>query len=341
MNNYFCVLPFFGAEYTPLGLQSACCLLPKNTDIAKIRQLMLAGQRPHECNKCWILENQGLTSDRQLKNSSFDFYADRDISLIEQDCKEGKYSQQIIKIYTSNLCNSTCFSCNPQYSTAWAAIKNIPIHLNKMSQADIPEHVYHNMTMLSFVGGEPFYEKENFKILERLIEYNKTDCFISIVTNGSTSLSNIQQDILSKFKNLNITISIDGIGPVFEYLRFPLKWGDLLNNLNTFKNITNNISVSYTISNLNAIYYAETIQWFNDNHLNYNYNLVTNPDYLNINVLPESVKKLYSEIQPLLSDHPANYNDLFEKLKQEIASQDKLKNISITDYLPLFYSLIQ
>mgnify|MGYP003704344847 CR=1 FL=1 len=60
--------------------------------------------------------------------------------------------------------------------------------------------------------------------------------------------------IISNFKNLNICVSIDGTGSVFEYLRYPLKWNKLTENLKKFKAITPMVSVSAMISNLNIFF---------------------------------------------------------------------------------------
>ena len=131
MNDHFCVMPFFGQEISPnQSKEVSCCLLPAQTDIDAVRDEMLKGNKPKECSKCWNLELSGIESDRLIKNRTYDFYADKDINIVEQECKQGKYSKQIVKIYTSKLCNSTCVTCNPQFSTAWASLKKVKI-INK------------------------------------------------------------------------------------------------------------------------------------------------------------------------------------------------------------------
>ena len=47
------------------------------------------------------------------------------------------------------------------------------------------------------------YEKLNFYILEKLIEYNNTNCFIIFTTNGSVDLDQNKKDLLKKFKNVS------------------------------------------------------------------------------------------------------------------------------------------
>lgn len=338
-------MPFFGAEYTTNGYQTPCCLMSKSSrTLAEVQQDFLNNIQPTECNSCWNLEQQGLTSDRQLKNSSFDFYSNQSTQTIIDSCKQGNFSQQIIKLYTSNLCNSTCVTCCEEASSSWAALKDrsskvIKIHNDQLNQID-----YKNVTILSFVGGEPLYEKENFRVLEKLLSVNNTKCSISFVTNGSVGLTKNQIDILSKFSNLNFCISVDGIGPVFEYLRFPLKWDTILSNLNIFKSLTDNISFSYTISNLNVLYFQETINWFNENNYRYNYNLVSYPLHFKPNALPDDVKqdiiKKFPETMSLLSLNSVD-SVYVNRLLDEIKYQDKLKNISITNYLPELCQLLK
>jgi hypothetical protein len=337
MNNYFCVLPFYGAEYT-ITHKTPCCLLPKDTDIKQLQTEMLAGQRPIACQKCWSVEDQGKISNRQLQNSAFDFYTNRDIKFIEKDCQDGNFSLQILKLYTSNLCNSTCVTCRPDASSAWATLKKVKT-FEIIGQDKLDSILYKDLVMLSFVGGEPLVEKKNFDILEHLISIDNTDCYISLVTNGSIQLTQKQQNILKQFKNLNICLSIDGIEHRFEYMRFPLKWNILLQNIDFFKSLDIDLFVSYTISNLNIFYYNETINWFDQQGLRYNHNIVDSPAYFSLNALPEKIKSRLK--QELFRQHCAEDDVNFSRFLLEIQEQDRLKNISIEDYLPEFYELIK
>ncbi len=343
MNPYFCVMPFFGAELSSNSNKiTPCCLLKNNSNIDEIRQKMLDHQQPVECSVCWNLEQKNIKSDRQYKNEAFDFYLNKDIKSIEEDCKKGLYSEQIIKIYTSNLCNSTCVTCDSYSSSAWSSLKGIKEKKSIISISALAQLDYSNIKMLSFVGGEPLYEKINFDILNYLIKAGNTNCFISIVTNGSVKLNPDQLNILKKFQNLNICLSIDGIGKRFEYIRYPLKWDLLLKNIELFKSLNINLSVSYTISNLNLLYYSETIDWFNKQNLPYNHNIVKYPLHFSINSLPKEFKSLLSiEAKHLLRKHLPQDDAQFVFFVKELGLQDNLKNISIKDYMPEMYDLIQ
>ena len=339
MNDYFCVLPFFGAEFTPSGFTTPCCLLPNNTNIKQLQTEMLAGQRSVACQKCWTLEDQNKISDRQLKNSAFDFYKNQAIEFIEEDCRKGNYSTQIVKLYTSNLCNSTCVTCGPGSSTAWATLKNIKV-FTTIKQPIIDSFNYKDFTMVNFVGGEPLKEKKNFDILLKLIAVGNTACFISMTTNGSVQLSTKQKDILREFKNLNICLSIDGIEKRFEYMRFPLKWDILLENIEFFKENNIQLSVSYTISNLNVMYYQETVDWFNLQGLEHNHIIVSDPAYFSPAALPKEVREQLNNPIVAFDTHSIIDDENFIAACNEIKNQDTLKNIKIKDYLPEFYDLI-
>lgn len=316
MKSTFCVLPFYGLELQPAGV-TPCCLLPNGTDIKQVRQDALAGVQNPACNKCWSLEAENKVSNRTIINRSFDFYANQDIELVEQNCRGDLYDPQIIKLYTSNLCNSTCVTCGPRFSTAWSTLESKPIY-NILPDSRI-KFDYSKIKIISFVGGEPLFEKKNYEVLNNLIQAGNTNCLVDITTNGSVQLSDEQLDIFKKFKHVNFCLSIDGIGRVFEYLRYPLKWDQLVKNIEIFKSLNINLSVSYTVSKLNVMYQDQTIRWFESMGLPYNFNLVSHPSYFS-----PSIESAYD----------------LKRLKYELLRQDSLKGISVQDYLPEFYNTV-
>ena len=333
-------MPFFGGEYDNRGFITPCCLMKKPYDLNDVKNQMLNNIRPDSCSTCWHLEDNGIKSDRQLKNETFDFYKGQNIDSIFRDCQKDEYGPQIIKLYTSNLCNSTCVTCRPIFSTSWAKLRNIPINLTTIGNDVLQDIDFATITSLSLMGGEPLYDKNIFTILQRLIDKNNTTCFVSIVTNGSVEFTQNHIDILSQFKNLSICISIDGVGPVFEYMRYPLKWETLLTNIELFKKFATYVSVSYTISNLNILYYHDTIEWFKENNLSFNNNIVTYPSYFNVNALPQKVKDQHPELSQFFKPHTPIDDQNFMLAVKELEIQDQLKGISGSKFIPRFTDLI-
>lgn len=337
----FCVLPFYGLEYPR---KTFCCLVPPRTDRELVKQQMIEGQRPDACNKCWVLEESGIKSDRLIKNETLDFYTNKNIKDLFNECVEKKSKIVNYKIDTNNVCNSTCVTCSSMASSAWAKLEKE--HGKKAARTwqindeEIDTVVdYSTAESITFRGGEPFMSKTNFYILEKLVQYQNTDCFISFVTNGSFDLTDKQIQLIKKFPNVNFCFSIDGIGPVFDYLRYPLTFEKIKQNIDFCKNNEIIVSVSYTLSNINILYHNQTVSWFEENNLKFIVNSVYNPAHFRPAALPLWVKEkiknsLEPNIQKLISTHSSNDDQDYKIFCQIITKQDAWKNIQLKNYLP-------
>jgi sulfatase maturation enzyme AslB (radical SAM superfamily) len=336
-NTAFCVLPFYGMEYPE---STPCCLLPKVHDIEKIKLDMLAGIRPSACNKCWKLEDQGLTSDRVIKNQTLDAYFNKDLWTLYDLAKQNKNSTVHYKFDAGNTCNGTCITCGSKFSTAWANLEKKNNLRSSKSWQITPEQAdswidYSTAKTIAFRGGEPLLNETNFYILEQLLKHNNSSCFIGFTTNGSIKLSTYQKELLSKFQNVNFCFSIDGVGPVFEYLRYPLQWDRVQQNIDYCRTNNIEVSASYTISNLNIAYHTETIAWFDDNKIPFIHNPVYDPTWFRPDALPKDVK-----LQLGIDTHTPKDDVDYEIFKQKIAEQDQWKGIKMQDYLPKLTKLI-
>lgn len=257
---------------------------------------------------------------------------------IESSSLANGFSPVKIKLATSNLCNGQCVTCNSTLSSAWAALEGKSSQYKSLDVAGLTIE-WEKVVSLSFVGGEPLLEKKNFAILEKLLDAGNSNCFISIVTNGSIELTESQKNTLSQFNKLNICLSIDGVGNAFEYMRYPLQWDRLLTNLELFKTIAE-VSVSCMISNLNIYYYSEYVSFFERNQLNYLCKQVTSPAIFAPGNLPPAAMDMVRVQNP---NHQHEINSFlstgtftpekYQQLKLEIARQDALKGIRLADYM--------
>jgi hypothetical protein len=339
----FCVLPFFGLELN--NSQTACCLLPTGHDIKKIRAKMLDGQRPTECAKCWHNEDSGIKSDRQVKNETLSFLQNVTIQSLLEDCEQDRYGVKMLKIDTSSTCNATCVTCGSGSSSAWGALERknniVPENNWRIPYDEFTQWLdYSDIKAVSFRGGEPFLSPTNFDILDQILKHNNTECFVSFVTNGSFDLTDRQKHTLSKFKKVNFCFSIDGIGPVFEYMRYPLSWNKILNNIKWARDNNIDVGVSYTLSNINLWYHAQTTAWFREQGINFLTNSVYTPTHFQPSALPESIKDIITDRDPdiakLLGTHTDQDDQNYQRFLMEIQKQDRWKGISIRDYLPEF-----
>ena len=269
---------------------------------------------------------------------------DKDIDKIREDCINNNHQILTYQIHTSNLCNQACVTCSSKFSSKWAEIeKRMSIVPTPTFYAD-PKGIgvnYQTAKRIELLGGEPLFDSRTFDILEQLIKHNNTDCFISIVTNGSISLTDKHHKLLSKFTDLNICISIDGIGPVFEYMRWPGKWDTLTQNIAQYKSIAKSLSVSYTLSSLNALYYDETVSWFQQQNLPFNHNVVTYPNWASINATPNILKQHLKQKNNFIARLlPQTGSISIEDYREKISQQDAAKKIKLEDYMPELAKII-
>jgi MoaA/NifB/PqqE/SkfB family radical SAM enzyme len=322
--------------------------MTNNANIDQVRQRMLNGQRPSECTHCWKLEDAGIKSDRLIKNETLDFYSGIDLVTLYNDAKNNKNKITHIKIDTSNTCNATCVTCNSGASSSWGELQRKFLNITPQRQLITCEQAdklldYKSLKSISFRGGEPLLSDTNFYILEKLLEHNNADCFVSFVTNGSIKILPKHRDLVSKFKNMNFSFSIDGTGPVFEYMRYPLKWSQLLENIDFCREKNILISSNYTVSNINILYHKQTTSWFEQNNIPYRIGYVDDPTHFKPSALPVKVKNYLinknNDLEFLLT-HCDRDDKNFKTMKQMIAQQDQWKSINIKNFLPEFADLV-
>ena len=356
-HNSFCILPFYGMEFW-LGARqknvskSFCCLVPDEQDRESVKADMLAGRRPQSCQACWRLEDQGLVSDRLIKNQSIDHALSLDIQKLLAGQLSDNHAMLHYKIDSNNTCNSTCVVCDSTYSSSWAQLERkhgqTPQKSWQISSDRLDLEIdYKQARSVGFRGGEPMLSDQTWHVLEKLLQANNVDCFINFTTNGSVPLTQEQKKLIAKFNTVTFNFSIDGVGPVFEYLRFPLQWKDIERNIQYCRNNQILVTASYTISNLNILYHSETQNWFKQNQIHYSLNPVYSPEYFRPGALTKTIKDHILQQQQndtlvawLLGSHDLADDRDFELFKQRISQQDLWRGIHLQDYLPEFYQLL-
>jgi organic radical activating enzyme len=96
----------------------------------KMRELMLKGERPNECEYCWKIEDMGRDSDGEQPVSDRTFktviYKDEDIDRIATADPYDDVNLKTLEIAFDRTCNFACSYCNPAFSTTW--VKDIRKH---------------------------------------------------------------------------------------------------------------------------------------------------------------------------------------------------------------------
>ena len=220
------------------------------------RQRMLQGLWPEKsCQYCREIEESGGFSDRQLHLSVPDM-SPPELAL---DPTAVKISPTILEVFFNNTCNLGCLYCGPTLSSKinqenikFGDFISGAVEL-KSSPADprypellskfwdwMKENSQH-LKRFNVLGGEPFYQQEFYALLDYFETRPHPDLELGIVTNLMITPDRLD-GLIQRFKNLlknrclrrvDITCSIDCLGPEQEYVRFGLDLDQWMVNFET------------------------------------------------------------------------------------------------------------
>ena len=332
-----------------------------NNDFMKsVRKTMLAGEVPASCLKCYEEEQRGISSKRIWETGTWHLHEQLDIKeLIAETTEDGSvpYKLQYLDLRLGNTCNLKCIMCSPHDSSMWTPeykkvypLIQSPLIKKQMEwNSDFHDNRWHenpefwreifdqipNIKQLYFAGGEPLLIKEHRVFLEEIIKRGYADK-ISLRYNTNGIL--ISDDIINvwkQFKKVKVGVSLDGIEARGEYIRYPLDWKTVEDNLvkldNTPDNIQINIACAVQILNIKHI--PDFIKWkvrMNFRKVNFDKNaaghtmggglvgvhLIWIPTWLSLRVLPkedkEEVRKLFADLQDWLWDNYTKDKEFWE-----------------------------
>jgi len=274
-----CAIPWTNLEILQQGTITPCCMSKLNLGnvkttkleqafnsdkMQKLRNSLLAGDRPAECNDCWKVEDQNLTSIRmhninRLKKEFLTTYLDQP-------------QLSTLDIKFNNTCNFKCRICSADSSSLFAAEdykylgKTLIIQDNwSESQDFIDQVVLHlpNIHNIDMYGGEPFLIKKFKEVLKLAVENNHAkNIRLHYNSNGSIW----PKDFLpywANFKLVDIHFSIDAIGQQFDLQRGG-QWQEVEDNILKLKNLglpNLNIRIMPTVSAMNVYYIDQVYDW--------------------------------------------------------------------------------
>ena len=216
----------------------------------------------HRCQECKRREQKGLFSPRldSFKKLSF---SDSDVPGVIKR----------LEIQIDRDCNAACLVCGPWNSTTWekyeSKLKNIPVKLvgdSKSATYDFIKQITNNInfdeiTDILMLGGEPLRTDSHLTLLNEI--KNPSDTIVRYTTNGSYRPNKETIETWSKFKEIRLAFSIDGIGEHFNYLRWPLQWAQIEDNIKFLLDLENTniviVPFSYTTTAL-SLYYQDTYE---------------------------------------------------------------------------------
>lgn len=230
-----------------------------------------------------------------------------------------------------NVCNSACQTCNAKLSTKIGSLESRDYP--RVDNYDLFQTLpLDRVIELDVNGGEPTASKNYRKVLSDLPANTK---IVRMNTNGSRMIEEIE-DVLKRNIMVIVTISLDGIGKVHDYTRWPIKWTDYKKTVDAYKDLQKKYKLLQldfwtTVSCLNARNLPEIIEYAKNKNIPHDWAFLDQPSVLNVrykNKFTTVAKHVSPEVIAVDDDNS-------EQLEEFIKRQDALRDISIDDYLIL------
>ena len=258
---------------------------------------------PAECVRCYDTESVNGKSIRQ--------------NAIEFDQQQDKHNYLTVGGILDNVCNSACFSCDASYSTKIGSLtdKIYPIVNNSEAYWQLPlDRVVH----LDINGGEPSASKNYKKVLQNLPPNLKS---LRLNTNCSLVIEELE-DIVAKGIDVTVTVSLDGIGDVHDYVRWPIKWDKFYSNLMIYKSMNVKLNTWTTVSALNIRDFKNIIKFVKQNKLEHSYAFLEKPHVLSVKYRNKFTSACAGQFDLVATQR----NNDFE-LEAFLKEQDKVRGI--------------
>ena len=254
--------------------------------LTSIKQSIAAGEWNSACSLCKELEDSSGQSGRTVRQCS---QATKE--LIDKDIEY--FEPHHLVVNWSNLCNLSCVYCNPETSTAWQAVKKIPIDFVRNDQQaliNIMQEKGHMLEGLTLGGGEPLLQKGLLTMLKHL-DPQKVN--VAITTNLSIDITKneIYQE-LKTWPRVDWMISFDNAtAEKFEYVRNGASWDMFTANIAQMKTDQQKIMAHPAYSIYNAFDLTQYYEYCTDLQLDIFWCELTNPWDLDARRLPIQLRQ--------------------------------------------------
>jgi hypothetical protein len=215
-----------------------------------------------ECSYCYDLEAAGTQSPRTQFNHDKIYSGS---SVIGDVVK--------LELQLDEDCNAACIMCSGFNSTTWQKYtentvksKKIKIH-HKTTVEDRIAAVeatidFETVRQIHFFGGEPFNTDTHLRIIKQVKHPESTN--LVYVSNCSVFPDDETIELWKRFRHVNLAASIDGIGDHFNYIRWPLQWHQVEDNMRKYRDMLGTgfeMNPSFTGSPLNLFYIDRYVEW--------------------------------------------------------------------------------
>ena len=244
------------------------------------RRMMLAGEKPSECQYCWNMEDQGKLSDRHYRSG--ESWAAVDFEQIKNSTGEENVIPSYVEVNFNHACNLKCSYCSPQFSSSWAdevarlgafptsSPHNSPDHFMGQRRP-IPAResnpyvdafwawwpdLYPHLEHFRMTGGEPLLDKNTYRVFDYVLTNPSPKLHLNVTSNFSVDEKSWQKYLTyvkaicdGRIEHFMQYVSLDGWGEQAEYMRNGLDFDLLWDRVNQFlTEVPNYSSLTFIIT---------------------------------------------------------------------------------------------
>ena len=334
-SNTFCALPWMHLSTRPNGHVRVCCTanasgvqnadstnkttseagvvrrddgLPANlatTSLAdswnnvymkETRKMMMRGEQPKSCLKCFKEEEAGHRSKRQWETEKWvrDIGLDEILKGYNHETGEAPPIVRYVDLRLGSKCQLACVMCSPhdssnwikEHKVIWPTLKNEKLKQTMEWEKDSGklawsggsynwhknnpmffEELYQSIPYLKqlyFAGGEPLIHKEHYELLQKVIDDGYADQIeVRYNSNGMEWEDNLF-DLWKHFKKVIFHFSIDDIDDRLHFIRYPAKWEHLekqIRKIDEYPHDNLVLTSAYTVMAINIFHVPKFVKW--------------------------------------------------------------------------------
>ena len=323
----------------------------ESDEIKALRKDLLAGIKNKNCEACWIDEQNGGDSLRQISNRTI---AHKGNFKISEQIEEPKL-QNILSfdLTLGNLCNLKCVMCNPELSSQLLAESNANNDLKSLynENTDFSQKTFDwpkqdefidwcktflpQAIHIKFTGGEPFIIPWIDGVIEHIPDEQKAKCILHFTSNLTVINERLFENV-HKFKEVWISVSVEGIQDTFEYLRFGHKWSTLHENLETVRkmNIPNLIlKVNHVVQAPSFQSIESMVKYFDKLKMEINPILLRTPEHFTLSSLTKKSKQKFLDDTALYDGFNKNFITYVRSVVQQNMDHDPNQTTGLVKHL--------
>lgn len=297
-----------------------------STHFREVRAAMLRGERVPACQQCYAEEALGTHSVRRGMSEHWLRADGEEIMRRVRRSRELDFRVDSPPLYLDlrqgNLCNLKCRMCVPQNSvmlqrefTSIAARDpwfRDTIHDGRVDPEiadwyakpkflDEVRALLPTLRSIYFTGGEPTLIESNYALMQECIDRGFAGKISLFFNTNVMQLPDQFLEMLPKFESTILSLSVDGVGAVQEYIRPPSRWATIDKHLRRFAGaaLPNVILLANpTVQIFNAVNITELFRYFDSLNREYNAdfrmlpNILHIPRYLDMVLLPKPIREL-------------------------------------------------